>query len=141
MSEVVETISMESLSNQEEENQLPPELQKEVTYSIVKHENRWAILIENGIFKNFTFTIENMRLYYEDGDTTKIVSDVEDVVDKDVSMDFEYQLQTVPATYEDSEGKQAFFENVARNILIDILLNYPELYKLSKDDEPIKESE
>lgn len=51
--EVAETITTEELSNQEEE-------QKEVSYSIVKYEDRWAILIESGIFDKFTFTIENM---------------------------------------------------------------------------------
>lgn len=138
MSEVTETITTETLSNQEE--------QKEVSYSIVKYENRWAILIESGVFDKFTFTIENMRLRYEDenedGETeTKLVEDVNSVLDKEIFMDFEYDLKTVPADYIDQEGRQEFFETVARNILMDILINYPELYKLSKDDEPLKESE
>jgi len=138
MSEVTETITTETLSNQEE--------QKEVSYSIVKYENRWAILIESGVFDKFTFTIENMRLRYEDENEdgekqTKLVDDVNSVLDKEIFMDFEYDLKTVPADYVDQEGRQEFFETVARNILMDILINYPELYKLSKDDEPLKESE
>ena len=137
--EVAETITTEELSNQEEE-------QKEVSYSIVKYEDRWAILIESGIFDKFTFTIENMRLRYEDenedGETeTKLVEDINSVLDKEIAMDFEYDLKTVPAGYTDKEGRQEFFENVARNILMDILINYPELYKLGKEDEPQKDTE
>jgi len=139
MSEVAETITTEQLMNMEEK---PPQ----VSYSIVKHEDRWAIMIESGIFDKFTFTIENMRLRYEDenedGETeTKLVEDINSVLDKEIALDFEYDLKTVPANYLDAEGRQEYFENIARNILMDILINYPELYKLSKEDEPPKESE
>jgi len=116
------------------------EKENEVTYSIVQHEDRWAILIENGIFNNFKYVILNMRLRYEDEDEdgntqTKIVDDINAVIDKELALDFEYDLVSVPSDYEDQEGRQSYFEDVTRNILIDILINYPNLYKLEKDEE------
>jgi len=116
------------------------EKENEVTYSIVQHEDRWAILIENGIFNNFKYVILNMRLRYEDEDEdgntqTKIVDDINAVIDKELALDFEYDLVSVPSDYEDKEGRQSYFEDVTRNILIDILINYPNLYKLEKDEE------
>ncbi len=116
------------------------EKENEVTYSIVQHEDRWAILIENGIFNNFKYFILNMRLRYEDEDEegntqTKIVDDINAVIDKELALDFEYDLVSVPSDYEDQEGRQSYFEDVTRNILIDILINYPNLYKLEKDEE------
>ena len=116
------------------------EKENEVTYSIVQHEDRWAILIENGIFNNFKYVILNMRLRYEDEDEegntqTKIVDDINAVIDKELALDFEYDLVCVPSDYEDKEGRQSYFEDVTRNILIDILINYPNLYKLEKDEE------
>ena len=78
------------------------EKENEVTYSIVQHEDRWAILIENGIFNNFKYVILNMRLRYEDEDEegntqTKIVDDINAVIDKELALDFEYDLVSVPS--------------------------------------------
>lgn len=138
MSEMTETLSTDELMGISIDN--TQNQQEEVTYSTVKYEDRWAILIENGVFKDFVFTIENMRLTYddeqEDGDIqTKIVENFEQVIDKEVSLDFEYDLKSVPSAYEDVAGNQEYFENVARNILVDVVMNYPELYKIEKEEE------
>lgn len=123
----------------------------EVTYAIEKasedpDETRWAIRIETGLFKEFLFTINHMRLYVEDENGKSLVTNdnMEELVDKDIQMDFEYDIKYVPATYVDSklkvqagpivyENNQAFFEAVARNILMDIVINYPELYSTEKE--------
>jgi hypothetical protein len=124
----------------------------EVTYAIEKatsdpNEERWAIRIESGLFKDFLFTINHMRLYVEDEEEDKsLVTDenMEELIDKDIQMDFEYDIKYVPATYKDSklkvqagpityENNQTFFEAVARNILMDIVINYPELYSTEKE--------
>jgi len=123
----------------------------EVTYAIEKatedpDEKRWAIRIESGLFKDFLFTINHMRLYVEDENGKELVTgeNTEELVDKDIQMDFEYDIKYVPSTYVDSklkvqagpvvyENNQAFFEAVARNILMDIVINYPELYSTEKE--------
>jgi hypothetical protein len=131
--EVAETLTKQDLDRQQK-------FQQEVTYSIVKHEDRWAIFIESGIFEKFTFVILNMRLRYEDeneaGETeTKLVEDINEVLDKELALDFEYDLVSVPSEYIDEKGNQQYFEEVARNILMDILVNYPNLYKLDKESD------
>ena len=131
--EVAETLTKQDLDRQQK-------FQQEVTYSIVKHEDRWAIFLESGIFEKFTFVILNMRLRYEDeneaGETeTKLVEDINEVLDKELALDFEYDLVSVPSEYIDEKGNQQYFEEVARNILMDILVNYPNLYKLDKESD------
>lgn len=133
--EVAETNSQELIDAMEQDTS-----KNEVSYSIVQYEKRWAIKIESGVFNEFVYTIENMRLTYKDenedeGSQVKLVYDINDVADKDVNLDFEYELRTIPASYIDEEGRQSYFENISRHILIDILLNYPNLYKLEKQQE------
>ena len=45
-------------------------------------------------------------------------------------VDSKLKVQAGPVTY---ENNQAFFEAVARNILMDIVINYPELYSTEKE--------
>ena len=97
-------------------------------YGVVKDESddRWAIHIESGDFTDFIFKIDHLRLTYKtDDDRLKLVESYDEVDDKDVILDFQYDLTSVPNN----------FENVARNILIDILMSHPELYKLESNNE------
>lgn len=107
-----------------------------LTYGIVEDmQGRWAVHLENGKFKDFYFRIEHLRLtYVDDDDKLKMVEDYSEVEDKEVKLDFQYDLMQVPEGYINKDGDQYEFEEVARNILIDILANHKDLYKLEKDE-------
>ena len=107
-------------------------------YGVVKDESddRWAIHIESGDFADFIFKIDHLCLTYKtDDDRLKLVESYDEVDDKDVILDFQYDLTSVPKNFENVDGSQQAFENVARNILIDILMSHPELYKLESNNE------
>lgn len=110
-----------------------------VDYRIIKdNQDKWAILIDNGRFENFVFRIEHLRLTYKTKDgKLKLVKSYEDVEDEEITMDFQYELSMVPENYKSEENDQKLFETIAENILIDILANYPETYKLESDEHKI----
>ena len=109
-----------------------------IEYRVVKdnEDKRLAVQIGNGYFQNFFFKINRLRLTYvtEEG-MIKRVTNWEEVKDKDVDLDFEYDLSFVPNGYKDQEGDQEEFEQVARQILIDVLMNRPELYAMEAFNE------
>ena len=108
----------------------------ELTYGIVEDmQGKWSVHIENGKFKDFYFKIDHLRLTYKDeNDKLTLVKDYSEVEDKEVQLDFQYDLMKVPADFENNDGDQYEFEEVARNILIDILMNHKDLYKLEQDE-------
>lgn len=115
-----------------------------IEYRVVKDEKdkRLAVQIGNGYFQNFFFKINRLRLTYETEEgMIKRVTDWEEVHDKDVNLDFEYDLSFVPNEYEQQEGDQEEFEQVARQILIDVLMNRPELYAMEEMNEHKTNSE
>lgn len=110
--------------------------EERITYGIVENEKKEkAIIIEAGRFKDFIFKIDRLRLTYkkEDG-TLKIVESYDEVADEEVMMDFQYDLVSVPEAFETNENDQSSFEELAQNILIDILTNHQELYKLESNE-------
>lgn len=104
---------------------------EEMTYAVVPHEDRWAVELQDGVFKNFKFVIENLRLTYRDeDDNLKLVEEDTEIDEMDVFLDFEYDVVSVPQVYEPQEGDQQAFETVTRNIVFDVLTNHHELYDL-----------
>ena len=115
-----------------------------IEYRVVKdnEDKRLAVQVGNGYFQNFFFKINRLRLTYETEEgTIKRVTDWEEVKDKDINLDFEYDLSFVPKTYEQQEGDQEEFEQVTRQILIDVLMNHPELYAMEAFNEHQTDSE
>lgn len=115
-----------------------------IEYRVVKdsEDNRLAVQIGNGYFQNFFFKINRLRLTYETEEgMIKRVTDWEEVKDKDINLDFEYDLSFVPNGYEQQEGDQEEFEQVTRQILIDVLMNRPELYAMEAFNEHQTDSE
>lgn len=115
-----------------------------IEYRVVKdnEDKRLAIQVGNGYFQNFFFKINRLRLTYETEEgMIKSVNDWEEVKDKDINLDFEYDLSFVPKTYKQQEGDQEEFEQVTRQILIDVLMNRPELYAMEAFNEHQTDSE
>lgn len=147
--QTTETMTLEFEDTPTAVSTTPSQNQTEVSYTIEKldeESERWAVRIETGTFREFLFTIEHMRLYTEDEDGKELVTgdNMDELVDKDVHMDFEYDIKYVPPTYVDNsepvtvntqkfENNQELFEQIARNILMDIVINYPELYSTEKE--------
>ncbi len=108
-----------------------------INYRVVhdKEDKRLAIQITNGYFSNFFFKINHLRLTFENEQgIMKVVKSYDEVEDKEVILDFEYDLCVVPPTYKPDTGDQEEFEQVARNILIDVLMNRQELYNMETDE-------
>ncbi len=115
-----------------------------IEYRVVKdkEDKRLAVQVGNGYFQNFFFKINRLRLTYETEEGMIMrVTDWEEVKDKDINLDFEYDLSFVPKTYERQEGDQEEFEQVTRQILIDVLMNRPELYAMEAFNEHQTDSE
>ena len=115
-----------------------------IEYRVVKdkEDKRLAVQIGNGYFQNFFFKINRLRLTYETEEgIIKRVTSWEEVHDKDVNLDFEYDLSFIPPTYTQNEGDQEEFEQVTRQILIDVLMNRPELYVMEEMNEHKSDSE
>lgn len=113
--------------------------EESIDYKIVKdNDEKWAILINSGKFKHFVFRIEHLRLTYKTKDgTLKFVEKYEDVQDEEITMDFQYELSMVPENYKSEKNDHKLFENIAENILIDILANHPDTYRLESDEHKI----
>jgi hypothetical protein len=62
-----------------------------------------------------------------------LVKSYDEVENKEVKLDFEYDLTVVPPSYKAQTGDQEEFEHVARNILIDVLMNRQELYTMEQN--------
>ena len=64
----------------------------------------------------------------------KPVSSYDEVEEKDVTLDFEYDLTFVPPDYVNQDDDQEEFEHVVRNIVIDVLMNRQELYTMENNE-------
>lgn len=108
-----------------------------VNYRVVhdKEDKRLAVQIGNGYFENFFFKINHLRLTFENEQgIMEVVKSYDQVEEKEVVLDFEYDLCLVPPTYTPDTGDQEEFEHVARNILIDVLMNRQELYAMETNE-------
>ena len=112
------------------------EQKSSINYRVVqdKEDKRLAVQIGNGYFENFFFKINHLRLTFEDeSGIMHLVKSYDEVENKEVKLDFEYDLPVVPPTYTPQTGDQEEFEHVARNILIDVLMNRQELYTMEQN--------
>jgi len=108
-----------------------------LAYQVVRdnEDKRLTVHIGNGYFKNFFFKINHLRLtYLTDDDMIMPVTSYDEVDDKDVTLDFEYDLTLVPPDYVNQDGDQEEFENVVRNVVIDVLMNRQELYTMENNE-------
>ena len=108
-----------------------------INYRVVqdKEDKRLAVQVGNGYFKDFFFKINYLRLTFEDElGIMHVVESYDQVEDKEVTLDFEYDLVTVQPSYKIETGDQTEFEQVVRNILIDVLMNRKELYTMEQNE-------